>query len=330
MAKLKPLSYSYRADLFSALYKLESAGIPIDSALASIQLDEPIPTRIIQMRKLLANNQDLGTAGFKSGLFTLIESELIKVASATGSPALTYQRLSQIYSNKAKLTAQFKSQMNVPILMVLLSAIAQGFIDSLKDSSHSLVWSIGKPIILLIILYQLVSRFNEWLEDLPSSSSLRKSIERFLITAPFIKKIVIKQNTTNFFESLAMMLEAGLTLQESLPKATQTMGNLIIRQEFNKILPQVKMDKSLSQSITKLKFIENKNLLGMIIVGETTGTLPNTLTKFAISENEKIALYLEEAAKWIPKIAYGIVAAIILYRFLSSGLLDGPNLEEFQ
>ncbi len=286
MAIFKPLSYSYRADLFSALSKLEQAGIPIDAALSTIKLDDPIPARLTQMRKLLANNKDIGTAGYQSGLFTSIEAELIKVAVATGSPANTYTRLSQIYSEKAKLKAQFKSQMNTPILMIILSAIAQGIIDSLKDSSHSLLWSVGKPIILLVIFYQLVSRFNEWLEDLPSSP-LRNSIERLLTTAPFVKKLVIKQNTTNFFESLAMMLEAGLTLQESLPKATQTMGNLIIRREFSKILPQVKMDKSLSQSMTKLNFIENKNLLGLIIVGETTGTLPKTLSRFAATENKK-------------------------------------------
>ncbi len=324
-----PLSYAHRADLFGSLAKLENAGIPIDSALATIRLAEPIPTRISQMRKHLVNNKDLATSGYQAGLFTSLEAELIRVATATGSPAITYVRFSQIYAEKAKLKANFKSQMNTPIFMIVLSAIGQGIVDSLKDGngSHSLFWNIARPIILIIIAYQLLSRFNEWLEGLPSSS-LRNTIEQFLTKAPYVRYLVIKQNTTNFFESLGMMLEAGLTLQEALPKATQTMGNLIIRREFSKILPQVKMDKTLSQSMTKLKFIDNKNLLGLIIVGETTGTLPKTLSKFAVVENEKISLYLENASRWIPKIAYAMVSAVIIYNMLAGGFLDGPKLDD--
>lgn len=325
MEKKKLLSYNDRADLFGALAKLENAGVPTDAALATIRLSEPIPARITQMRKLLALNKDLATAGLLSNLFTPLEAELIRVSIATGSPALCYERFSQIYAEKSRLKANFKSQMKTPIIMLVVSSLLHGIIDSLKDNSHSLLWSLSRPLLILLFFYQLISRFNDWLSSLPSSQQ-RHTIENILISTPFVKKIVIKQNTTNFFESLGLMLEAGLTLQESLPKATQTMDNLIIRREFSKILPQIKMNKTLSESMSKLKFIDNKNLIALLIVGETTGTLPKTLSKFAGRENEIISADLEMASKWIPKIAYGIVGAIIVYSLLKNQASELPSL----
>jgi curli production assembly/transport component CsgG len=123
----------------------------------------------------------------------------------------------------------------------------------------------------------------------------------------------------------------GIGPQTQYSKDTVTISLRAVSVNTGKVLAAVSVTKivySTSDSVAVLKFIENKNLMGLIIVGETTGTLPKTLSKFAALENEKISLFLESASRWIPKIAYAMVTAIILYNMLAGGFLDGPKIED--
>ena len=120
----KPLPYRIRAELFSQLTKMESAGLPFDRALSVLHLAEAGQARLVSMVSLLKRH-DFAMAGERSGLFTRLEARLIHAAVSTGSPAHMYGRLAECYTARAMQVATMKSRMVMPAGVFLLALIIE-------------------------------------------------------------------------------------------------------------------------------------------------------------------------------------------------------------
>ena len=120
----KPLPYRIRAELFSQLTKMESAGLPFDRALSVLHLVEEGQERLVSMVALLKRH-DFATAGERSGLFTRLEARLIHAAMSSGSPAHMYGRLAECYTARAMQVATMKSRMVMPAGVFLLALIIE-------------------------------------------------------------------------------------------------------------------------------------------------------------------------------------------------------------
>src|SRR5512141_3335260 len=101
-SRFKPLPYRIRAELFLQLSRLEAAGLPYDRAMVTVRLPEPATRRLKSMQALAARGLDAAKAGEQSGLFTVLETRLIRAALNAGSPARTYERLAQYYAERAR------------------------------------------------------------------------------------------------------------------------------------------------------------------------------------------------------------------------------------
>src|SRR5437764_3908278 len=87
------MPFRIRAQLFAQLGQMEVAGLPFDRALRVLSLPMPYLARIEAFRALIAKGTELPSAGERSGLFTKLESRLVRAAMDAGSPANIYKRL---------------------------------------------------------------------------------------------------------------------------------------------------------------------------------------------------------------------------------------------
>ena len=110
-----------RAALFTQLATLEKAGLPVDKAFALLRLDGSAHRRVEAARKLLRSGNP-AFAGEKSGLFTRLETTLVRAALLAGSPERTYRRLADYYTGRAIQTLAMKSRLVMP-LFVLIAAL---------------------------------------------------------------------------------------------------------------------------------------------------------------------------------------------------------------
>src|SRR5471032_2733284 len=108
---LEPLTLRTRAELYSQLAALETAGLPPDKAFALLRVRPEAQPRLGVARKLLAAGQDPALAGEKSRLFSKLEVALVRAALAAGSPARVYRRLGELYTARAMQLAAFKSRL---------------------------------------------------------------------------------------------------------------------------------------------------------------------------------------------------------------------------
>jgi general secretion pathway protein F len=140
---------------------------------------------------------------------------------------------------------------------------------------------------------------------------------------PLIGKLIVRQNVRDFFESLALMLEAGVSMLDALPIALETIEDASIKREFKRIAPRVADGKPLSQAIADSRYlgdaVSRERVVAFIHTGEASGTLPEMLMRHTALETQAINGWYEQMSTWAPRIVYGMVVVWMAFSILSSG-----------
>ena len=323
------LSFATRADLFNHLAVFEKAGMPADKSFASLKLPSTGASRVIAARKLLARGKDVATAGQQSGLFNELEVHLRRAAVSAGSPALTYKRLAETYSQKARQSKTIQSRMTLPMALFALSLFLQPLPALITGSMTpaAYLWSCLRPILFLLGFYILGKIFFAWVNS-TAPPAIRHTLENRLTTIPLFGAMHIRRNARDFFESLALMLEAGIPMFDALPKAYMTISNQQIRSDFEHILPKMKQGATFAEALVGLKYLGDGHAIDMANTGESSGTLPETLWRHANMETEAVRHFQQQVADWIPRLVYGMVMLWMAYSILTSGAFL-PKIPEY-
>ena len=322
----KPLPYRIRAELFSQLAKMESAGLPFDRALSVLHLVEEGQERLVSMVALLKRH-DFATAGERSGLFTKLEARLIHAAISTGSPAHIYGRLAECYTARAMQLATMKSRMVMPAGVFLLALIIEP-LPGLVSGSLGLFGYLFQVLRPLLVVGAMFFAARWWLSR-PVDEAKQKAASP-LCSLPLIGRLIVRQNVRDYFESLALMLEAGLPMLDALPLALDTITEPPIKREFSRVAPRVTGGTLLSQAIADLVFLgsahSRQRLISFIHTGEQSGALPEMLLRHTAMETGAINDTFELLATWAPRVVYGLVALWMIVSIFSAPGLAPPQL----
>ena len=322
----KPLPYRIRAELFSQLAKMESAGLPFDRALSVLHLAEAGQERLVSMVALLKRH-DFATAGERSGLFTKLEARLIHAAISTGSPAHIYGRLAECYTARAMQLATMKSRIVMPAGVFLLALIIEP-LPGLVSGSLGLFGYLFQVLRPLLVVGAMFFAARWWLSR-PVDEAKQKAASP-LCSLPLIGRLIVRQNVRDYFESLALMLEAGLPMLDALPLALDTITEPPIKREFSRVAPRVTGGALLSQAIADLVFLgsahSRQRLISFIHTGEQSGALPEMLLRHTAMETGAINDTFELLATWAPRVVYGLVALWMIVSIFSAPGLAPPQL----
>ncbi len=317
----KPLSYRVRAELYTQLAQMEIAGLPFDKAFALLEVSGPARLRLDAMKKLTARGINPATAGEKSGLFTELEARLIHAVLIAGSPAAMYRRLADFYTQRAMQFATMKSRMVMPLFVLLLALFLQP-LPALIGGSISVggyLLQVFRPIIVLLALLYLV----RWWWNRLLGQSAKSPLEPLFLHVPLLGPLIVRSNVRDFFESLALMLDAGVSMLDALPAVLDTLQISAIRREFAKISARIENGAALAGAISGLAYLTPENngdrLIEFVTTGEASGTLPEMLMHHTRMETESINDFFKQLADWAPRIFYGLILLWMAYGLLSGG-----------
>jgi general secretion pathway protein F len=316
---LPPLRLRTRAELFTQLAALETAGLPPDKAFSMIRLEVQGQPRIEAARKLLARGLDPAQAGEKSSLFTQLEVRVVSAALQGGSPAAVYRRLGETYTTRAAQVAKIKSRMLLPgftlVLGLLLNPLPALFAATISVGGY--FWQVLKPLIFLYALLQVALRLPRWLHD----TEAEDAIDAFVPKIPWIGPMLVRRNARDFFQALAMLLEAGVPMFDALPPAVDTIANIRMRHQYEALVDAVRGGATFAQALRMLPYLANSRVLDFVQTGEASGTLPDMLYRHVQMETGDIDLFYEQLTTWVPRVVYTLVA---LWSIVS--LLSGPGI----
>jgi general secretion pathway protein F len=323
-----PLKFRVRADLFSQLAAMEKAGFPFDKALATLRLPQDAQPRLAAMRRFIAAKLDVPDAGLRSGVFTALEASLLRAAFSAGSPERTYRRLSDYYARRAAHAAAMKSRMALPVALLVIAAFVQP-LPSLVAGSFGAGGYLLRcllPLVALGAIAYVIVELPNWSQR-GSQRPVGDAIDRLLLRAPLFGTVNARRNVRDFFESLALLLDAGMPMLDALPKAVDTMQNPIVRNTFAQIGPRIERGARFAEAIRELPFEGRAQACALILSGEASGALPEVLFRYAESETDSINRFDELVAEWVPRLVYTLVAVWIAYGIIH-GVGVGPSLPE--
>lgn len=306
----KPLPLRIRAELYSQLAAMETAGLPFDKAFALLKVPAVAQGRLTAMRKMLKGG-DFPFAGERSGLFTKLEARLIRAAWQAGSPAGTYRRLAEHYTQRALQLSMMKSRMALPAFMVAAALFIQPLPALVGGSMSGYAYfarALGTLGFLGAVVYAIVN-LPHWLRGSP----LKTTVDNLLPQIPLFGPMHVRRNARDFFESLALMLEAGISMLDALPAALETIDNEVIRGEYAVIQSRVAKGAPFAEAIEDLPYLGNEQVVAFAHTGEQSGKLPEMLFKHAALETDALNLFFAQVAQWVPRIVYAMVAAWIAY-----------------
>ena len=309
----KPLPYRVRAELYTQLAQMENAGLPFDRAFAVLRLPKPLQARVEAMRTLLTRGVEFASAGEQSGLFNQLDSRLIRAAMNAGSLEKMYRRLAGYYADRAMQLSAMKSKLMLPAAIFLLALLVQP-IPALIGGSLTMagyVWQVLRPMLLIAALVYLVRALVR--------IDGRTTGKSFYQRVPLYGRIFVRQNLRDFFESLGLMLEAGVSMLDALPIALDTVQDGDMRRELSKISLRIAKGTSLTDALPGVGYVTDERLAQFVRTGEASGKLPEMLLRHTKMETESINSFLEQLAMWMPRVVYGAVVVWMAYGLLSGG-----------
>ena len=311
--RVKPLSYEVRADLFLQLSRLEEAGIPYDRAVATMALPSPASQRLKAMQALAAKGVDPAKAGGQSGLFTALEARLVRAAISGGSPAPTYRRLAEYYAMRARQWAAMKSRLMLPAVVLGIALFVQP-LPALVGGTigmNGYLWQVAWPVLLIAAVVALL----RWLGKQGTRSRGKSPYQR----VPFYGPTFVRENLRDYFDSLSLMLEAGVPMLEAVPAAIETVTDGDIRRELNRVRQRVEHKETFAAALEGVSYLQGSRALAFAHTGEESGKLPEMLMRHAAIETEDIGRFYEQLAAWLPRVVYALVAIKIIIGIFASG-----------
>jgi type II secretory pathway component PulF len=322
------MPYQVRADLFLHLATMEKAGLPAEKAWSLLRLKAPFQTRVEQTRRLMARGQDIAKAGLSTSLWTPLEATLLHAALQAGDPAPSYRRLADYYQTKAQQWASIKSKMMLPAFMFVAALLIQPLPGLVLGtiSFGQYMWNVikslgacGLVVLLGIFVHQ------RW--QMAGVSAARQAVDGLLLKVPVFGNLHRRRNVCDYWQTMALLLEAGLPMFEALPLALETTSNGLIRDELAVLLPRMEKGATLGEALEGVRYLESYRLLPMVETGEASGTLPEMLQRYSAGEEASLALAQQQLSDWLPRIVYGIVVGFMAYGLLK-GQGVGPQVPE--
>lgn len=293
-----PMSLHTRALLFGQLATMDKAGLPIDHALMKLQLPNEAKRRLVVFRRLLSRLIDPPTAGYKSGIFTPFEAQLLRVTMAAGSIEPACRRLAKRYTVRARQRASMRTRMLLPLAILTIGLVVQPLPELARGTLHAggYLWRVLWPLIALGALF------------ITGGAIVRRMDGR---------SVFARRGTADFFADLGLLLQSGLPMFQALPLAVSMVPGAGLRARFATLLPAVREGAPLDVAFGRLDVPDLDTACALIRTGEQSGTLPEMLLRHADAQNEVVERFWHKAAIALPALFYALVAAWMSVQLLA-------------
>jgi general secretion pathway protein F len=313
------------------LTQLLNAGLPLYESLVTIeekQRSSKVHVLFADLCDLLKNGSSLSSAmGKYPETFHEIYLSMVKSAEQTGSLVDAFSQLTLLISKQQKLKKQLFASLAYPAFLgsfclLVICALFFFVIPSMKElfegrSVHPLthiVISISDFLnnnalaLALFLITSVTALVLLWKQE-----SFKKKFSKFLLTLPYIKKIIAQSALIRFFRSMNMLLSGGVPLVQSLRFAQKAVNNGALEELIAKTELKVVEGKKISELFAEAHFIPAL-VVRMLTIGEETGNMNLMMRNMA-------EIYEEELDKDLLQLTTFLQPAVLLFLGAVVGLV---------
>jgi len=317
------------------LAALLNAGLALDRALEvmnGLAEDEAVRAMLLRVRDEVRGGATLSAAlANQSGIFSRLYLSMVRAGEAGGALAKVLLRLSEHLERADELRATVVSALIYPTILIAVSAISvmtllifvvPQFTQLLEESGKALplptqiVVSTGNFLraywwAILVVATSAVFVFRRRLEH----PAARLRWDAWLLRLPLAGELIAKVEVARFARTLATLVGNGVALLPGLSIARETLGNTVLAEALARVSAEVKAGRGLGRPMLREGMFP-KLAVHMVMVGEETGRLEETLLRVAEVYDKEVERWLKRALALLePALILGlavVIAAIIL------------------
>ncbi|MCS6789017.1 MAG: type II secretion system F family protein [Patescibacteria group bacterium] len=310
---IKPLIFSQSIKLSDKIFLMKylslmlQVGTDLLSAINILISDlqgSGIHNFLIEVRENLTKGRPFYEAFAKHPRsFSIVETNIIKAAEASGNLQKTFEDLSESLQREAEIRGKIRSALIYPIILLIMSLaiffflstfalpkIAKVFNESgIEPPTFSrIVFTIGLFISdhFAIILFLLLIIISFLIYFFGFNNFGKTLIRQFISRLPFVKKIYLDIAIQRFTSTFSSLLKAGIPIIDSLKITADVVGHQEIKLALLRIA-----EEGLSRGLTvsesfKKEIIFPRVVTNLIAISEKAGHLDEvlgTLAKFYAS-----------------------------------------------
>jgi len=236
-------------------------------------------------------------------VFGPLYTNMVAAGEAGGILDGILARLAETLENQERLKRKVKKALTYPVMLVIVgilvvialmtfvvptfaeqfaaldaelpapTLVVMSISDFIRDNAAFMV--IG--VVILIVGFKLAMKVP----------SIRFAWDGFMLKVPKLGDLQIKSTTASFARTLGTLLNAGVSIMDSLKVVASTVSNKVVEKSINKISIGIAGGKSIAEPMTDVGIFPPM-VIQMTGVGEKTGNLGGMLLKLADFYDEEV------------------------------------------
>lgn len=298
------------------LATLLDAGLPLVRSLKILQQQQPDNAQMRNVLREVATSVESGKTFSESlskypKVFDSLFVNMVRAGEAGGVLETVLNRLADFSEKAERLRRKVKSAMTYPIVVLLIAFIVVIFLlvvvipkfkAMFTDQGKELPWItqtlidiaefvkgtifLEDPIITLIVILVIGSIITGWYLFKKSKAG-HYTIDSFKISAPIFGTMVRKVIVARFTRTLGTLISSGVPILQALEIVRDAVGNDVVAKAINRVHASIKEGESIVQPLRE-SGVFDPMVIGMIDVGEETGTLAEMMVRVSDTYDEEV------------------------------------------
>jgi type II secretory pathway component PulF len=323
------------ASFFNNLAMMQSAGVPVLSALKEIQAD--IDNKNMQgLINFICTDIEMGQTFSEAlqkhpNIFSNLILNMIQIGEETGQLDQMQQKVADHIQHVDKIISDTKRALRYPsfLFMVVLGAVIFWFwyvvpkiVNLFQDMDMAL------PLITRILIYvsDFLQDYLHWgllaaVTCIITILLLRKfiykvryTIDYLLLKAPIMSDILNTSYIARISENIGVLVGAGITVLRSLDIIISSLNNVVYKERIQNVRNHVQTGNTISWSMRQSQAM-HPFAIRMIAVGEESGRLNEQTEYVARIYRQRLDNMVETLSKTLEPvllITLGVFFAIII------------------
>ncbi len=330
--KLNDKAFTLMCSQFAVILQ---AGIPISRTvrlIAQKMTDKPLKKILEEVAEDVESGRSLAASFTERGekLLPLTFLETIRAGEEAGNLDTAFESVADHYTKQVKLKGKVRGAMIYPTFVMLLAVVvvivlmvkvvptfmaifeAQGAelpgitrsLIVISDFFRNFWWLIVMIIAGIFVFYKIYGNTEKG----------RMNLAKLALKLPILGEINILNAASQFTNTMAMMLGAGLPITKAVGITARVISNYYISTEVGKIVGDLEVGQTLGRSLRDANCLPDI-MVDMTAVGEESGELEATLkTTAEYYDSELEAATAAALAKLEPAtlVFMGVVAGYIV------------------
>ena len=261
------------------------------------------------------------------GIFNNLTMSMIRTGEKGGSLDEVLYKLTEHREKEQETKRKIQSALAYPIMVVVtgigtIFLMFTFFLPKLTRLFSGMKQELPLPTKLLIATSGFMSRYWYLLiiglvfliilvTRRASGGKKKLAMDGLTLQVPFISKFITTTEMARFCRSLGLLLKNGIPVHESLPLATNTLDNLVLKARLAEASEAiVSRGCTLSESFNR-SGIFPEFLLSMIAVGEESGKLEESLDQIASSYEKEVDQTIKVMVSMVEPILILLVGGMV-------------------